>query len=105
MRMRPVWAVLGLIALAACEPYASTIPTSDRPQLVPQAQMPAACAHAASSRYAQRIETVSAAPAVQQPNGTWLVTGRYPSQGVTRSFECQFSDLGNLIGLYRKEIL
>jgi len=93
---------LGLIALAGCEPYASTIPTSDRPQLVPPEQMPAACSRAAAARYAQRLDIMSATPAVQQANGTWLVTGSYPIQGVRRSYECQFSDLGNLIGLYRR---
>lgn len=97
-----IMAGLGLCALAGCEPYAGTIPTSDKPQLVAPAAMPQACNRAASARYAQRLDLMSAAPAAQQANGTWLVSGQYPSQGLSRTYECQFSSLGNLIGVYRR---
>ena len=101
MRAR-VWTMGAvLLALAGCEPYASTIPTSPQPQAVAPAAMPEACRRAASARFAQRLDILSAAPAVQQSNGTWLVTGSYPSQGVSRVYRCVFSAQGTLTGLDR----
>jgi hypothetical protein len=96
------WAIgLGLMAVAGCEPYANTIPATERPQLVAPANMPEACRRSAAVKYAQLPENMSVAPAVQQPNQTWLVSGQYTSMNGVRVFECQFTGLGNMTGVYR----
>ncbi|MEM1130793.1 MAG: hypothetical protein AAGH83_09760 [Pseudomonadota bacterium] len=92
---------LALLAMAACEPYATSIPTTDRAQLVPVASMPESCRHQATVEYAQLLQNTSASPAVQQANGTYSVRGTYAAYNGTRFFECQFTSNGNLIGIYR----
>ncbi|QDY68814.1 hypothetical protein [Qingshengfaniella alkalisoli] len=92
---------LSLTALAGCTENAAQIPTSPRPEFFQVSQMPDACRHEASVRYAQLPGNIIMEPAVMDTSGGYSVRGTYATTNMQHSIGCRFTANGEYIGLGR----
>jgi hypothetical protein len=97
----PVILGLSALLLSGCEPYASQIPTSPRPTMVPVASMPEACRQAAANRYAQLPGNIQVEAAFPDTSGGYSVRGQYATVGRVEQIGCRFAVDGTMIGVGR----